>query len=782
MAGEPESKVCHRCGYVPATEDETTCPQDDSYLVPQADHDEAPDDALLGRVIAGKYAIIGLIGAGGMGAVYRAIQQPVGRQVALKVIRNTGGQAAIVEKRFEQEAAVVAQLEHANTVTLYDFGVDEDGTLYMAMELVRGRPLSSVLAQKGSFEPDRAAWVACGILDALSEAHHRGLIHRDIKPANVMLVEAGWGPEGLKVLDFGLTKVLGGEEEPAQRLTRTGAVFGTPHYMAPEQAAARPVGPQADLYSVGVMLYELLTGDVPFPGDSTLEVLMAHQQDEPPPLPSRLNVPPALASVLERALAKDPKDRFGSTGEMAAAIREAVGETRQPTAPSRDITADETLPADSDRLVRAAWLGETFAGPGGLGASAPGTTPARKGGTTSAEMAAEVVSPPEAHTAPAWAWAFAAFGTLVAVAGVTFLLASRRASQPVEAARPAATSPAPEAAARAPRDPAARASSPAGPETSPAPASRQGDADTVLVIESYHAGYGWDAAYRKAIEAALGGDHSVVFFQMDTKRLPTEVHAQRAQLAWKRYRELSPALVMLGDDNALKYLGPRFAGEEVPVVFLGINGTPEHYLPAGARNFTGVLERPPISEAVGAIGRVLPAVPRKVLVLFDAGTTSRAAVSETFGGQTRLRLSGVTADLKLISSWEVWRQTVLEARHDGYGAILLGTYQLVSDADAVQVPPDDVVRWVSASTPLPLFAIWGFAVGHDKALGGLVLSGRSLGEQAARIASRVLGGARPEDLPPEASEGGRYVFSKAQLARHRITLPEGIAAEATLVE
>jgi len=232
----PDSLVCHVCGLAagPQAEPGDRCPDDGTCYVFSTDHGLAPDDLFLGRVIGDKYPVLGVIGSGGMGTVYRALQEPVGRAVALKVVKYTGSDAREVQRRFVKEAKVVASLRHPNTITLYDFGVHEQETLYAVMELLDGHPLSAEL--RGEPMPyRRAATIVAAVLDALVEAHALGLVHRDLKPDNVMLVPTRWGTEGVKVLDFGIAKVLAGSEAASAGLTRAGVVFGTPRYMAPEQ-------------------------------------------------------------------------------------------------------------------------------------------------------------------------------------------------------------------------------------------------------------------------------------------------------------------------------------------------------------------------------------------------------------------------------------------------------------------------------------------------------------------------------------------------------------------
>jgi serine/threonine protein kinase len=278
-------------------------------------------DPLIGKLVNGRYLVQEVLGQGGMGKVYVAEQIAMKRQVALKVIRvgESGEMAAkmAVFKRFQQEALASSRLEHHNTVRVFDFGITEDGTLFIAMELLRGTTLSKIMC--GEPMPSRRAIrIAVQLCRSLAEAHQKGIIHRDLKPDNVMVFDTLDQSDFVKLLDFGIAKITAvtGESE----ITRTGLIMGTPAYMAPEQATAGLIGPGTDLYALGVILYEALTGHPPFTGGTPLAVLMKHVSEEVPPIvvdgfPP--DVPQGLIDIVFRLLEKKASNRPASAMDVA---------------------------------------------------------------------------------------------------------------------------------------------------------------------------------------------------------------------------------------------------------------------------------------------------------------------------------------------------------------------------------------------------------------------------------------------------------------------------------
>lgn len=271
--------------------------------------DESEEDPLLGQVLEGRYRIDALIGRGGMGAVYRAVQLNTGQAVAVKVVRFKYARDANAARRFHRELRAVSLLSHPNTIRVLDFGDSENGNLFMVLEFLSGCTLGHLMRQAGVLPESRVAKIGCEVARSLSEAHMAELVHRDLKPDNVMLVNAAGNPDFVKVLDFGIAKFLSGDSGQSS-MTRTGWVVGTPQYMAPEQASGvRELTPAVDVYALGVILYEAFSGTKPFPGDSPMAVMMAHIRNPVPELPPHLAVSPGMRELLGEMLAKDPGAR-----------------------------------------------------------------------------------------------------------------------------------------------------------------------------------------------------------------------------------------------------------------------------------------------------------------------------------------------------------------------------------------------------------------------------------------------------------------------------------------
>ncbi len=283
-------------------------------------------DPLIGRSIGGRYVITERIGAGGMGVVYKAKQGAVDRNVAIKVLLTRPAEKddeyETLVRRFHLEARAASKLSHPNTITIYDFGQDEDGLLYIAMEFLDGISLDRVLKQ-GALTPQRAVRVIMQLCHSLSEAHKKGIVHRDIKPDNIFLINLGGDNDFVKVLDFGVAKLRESSNNNDKTLTKAGMIFGTPKYMSPEQARCMPLDARSDIYAVGVMMYQLLTGAVPFDAEDHVSILLMHCSEPPEPFAKRrpdLQLPPELEAVVFKAMMKDRDARYQSVDEMAAAL------------------------------------------------------------------------------------------------------------------------------------------------------------------------------------------------------------------------------------------------------------------------------------------------------------------------------------------------------------------------------------------------------------------------------------------------------------------------------
>jgi tRNA A-37 threonylcarbamoyl transferase component Bud32/tetratricopeptide (TPR) repeat protein len=279
-------------------------------------------DALIGTVLDGRYLITGAIGEGGMGRVYRATHVHMDKQVALKVIHSELAHIEDITRRFEREAKSSSRLTDPHCISVTDFGRTADGTLFLVMELLDGESLEERLAVRGSLPVEKALDIAKQMLRGLAHAHSHGVVHRDLKPENVYLTTHGEETDFVKILDFGIAKLATGGEDTGMgvSLTRTGVVFGTPKYLSPEQALGDKVDRRADLYAVGVLLWEMLTGAAPFEADSAVDLLSMHLTAPVPSLATRGSFPPGLQELIDRAMAKRPRDRFASAEEFLEAI------------------------------------------------------------------------------------------------------------------------------------------------------------------------------------------------------------------------------------------------------------------------------------------------------------------------------------------------------------------------------------------------------------------------------------------------------------------------------
>ena len=269
----------------------------------------------------GQYRLVNLIGAGGMGEVYLAEHQLMKRPVAIKLIRPSKAADKQALARFEREVRATAKLSHWNTIEIFDYGQTEDGTFYYVMEYLPGLSLADPVERHGPLPPARAIHLLTQACDALSEAHHRGLIHRDLKPGNIFSAYRGGYHDVAKLLDFGLAKPISPDNEPIH-LTQEGSITGSPLYMAPEQALGdSEPDERSDIYSLGAVAYYLLTGRPPFEGERPIKIILAHAHDAVvPPSKHRVDLPPDLEQVILRCLAKNPLERYRSARELRDAL------------------------------------------------------------------------------------------------------------------------------------------------------------------------------------------------------------------------------------------------------------------------------------------------------------------------------------------------------------------------------------------------------------------------------------------------------------------------------
>ena len=307
------------------------------------------EDPWIGRMLANRYAVERVIAAGGMGRVYLATQMPLGRPVAIKVVRTEiQGSRQQFLRRFFLEASACARLTHPNIITIHDYGEAEDGNVFMAMEYLDGRSLDKEIKETAPMTPERALHITIQVSRALREAHGKGIIHRDLKPQNVMLMEQGDERDFVKVLDFGLVKMLSVEDEKAEaELTRAGVLLGSPNYMSPEQILGGTLDHRSDIYSLGVVLFKMLAGKNPFTRDSETDVIYKHVYHAAPTLASLgIAVPPIVEALVAKCLAKKASDRYASCKELVIALKDARREVMG-QGPRKKKKKKEELPEQS---------------------------------------------------------------------------------------------------------------------------------------------------------------------------------------------------------------------------------------------------------------------------------------------------------------------------------------------------------------------------------------------------------------------------------------------------
>ena len=285
-------------------------------------------DPYLGKEVAGQFRIVEKIGKGGMGSVYKAEQPDMNRHVAIKILHSRYLSRTDLVSRFRREARAMSQLSHPNTARVFLYGQLDDGACYFVMEHLVGQNLAQLVRAEGALEPKRAIGIMVQVCGALEEAHQAGIVHRDLKPENIFVTNQGGIRDFPKVLDFGLAKVTERQMRPGSMvLTQQGMVFGTPEFMSPEQAHGKTLDARSDIYSLGIILYELLTGKLPFDAKQPIEYIQLHVNATPIPLSKRrpkATFPSGLEEVVMAALAKKPEERYASAADFAAALESVL--------------------------------------------------------------------------------------------------------------------------------------------------------------------------------------------------------------------------------------------------------------------------------------------------------------------------------------------------------------------------------------------------------------------------------------------------------------------------
>ncbi|HNB23732.1 MAG TPA: serine/threonine-protein kinase, partial [Candidatus Melainabacteria bacterium] len=316
------SKTCTACGRR-YQGDMTVCPDDNMPLM------TVPDEDLVGTVLENKYEILEKIGAGGMGAVYKARHQLMHRQVAIKMVLAQLSANSMTLKRFTQEARATSQLNHPNILTVFDFGISPSNQPYLVMDFLEGVNFGRVLEETRQIPIPRAMGIFLQVCAALGHAHQKGIVHRDLKPSNIMLIELDGQPDFVKVLDFGIAKVLSSVDGETDNLTRTGEVFGSPLYMSPEQFRGKSMDARSDIYSLGCVMYRSLAGICPVTGKDVLECMYKHVNETIPPFSvtaPEAEIPERLEQIIMKALAKDPDERYASMNDLRADLEQCAEE------------------------------------------------------------------------------------------------------------------------------------------------------------------------------------------------------------------------------------------------------------------------------------------------------------------------------------------------------------------------------------------------------------------------------------------------------------------------
>ncbi len=311
------------------------CPNDATKLV--SDPEAGPSHSLIGMILDNRYRIISKLGEGGMGSVYASEHILLKKNVAIKVLRYDLARKEDVVRRFQNEAIAASRIGHENIIEVTDFGRTPDGSVYFVMEHLNGLALSDVIQKSGSIPLRRAIPILLQITKALSAAHSQGIIHRDLKPENIILIDKADRKDFVKILDFGISKMLDTSDR-AEKLTAMGMIVGTPEYMSPEQAAGMSVDKRTDIYSLGVIMYEMMTGRLPFLADNAIRILMMHQTEKPArPRDINPDIHIGMEQIILKCMEKKPEDRYQDMSEITHSLIQLLSVSSKPSEPKKTI-------------------------------------------------------------------------------------------------------------------------------------------------------------------------------------------------------------------------------------------------------------------------------------------------------------------------------------------------------------------------------------------------------------------------------------------------------------
>ena len=396
-------KICPVCT-TEYRDDVRFCPNDGQTL-----RSSGPTHDLVGQVLADRYHIMKKLGEGGMGQVYLAEHVKMGRRSAIKVMNPSMVHDPEAVARFNREASNASRISDAHVCAIYDFGETPEGLIYLAMEFIEGEPLTELIRSEGPLPLARAADIAIQVAAALQAAHDLGIVHRDLKPDNIMLTRSRDGADAVKVVDFGLAKAVGGEGG-GQKVTRTGLVVGTPEFMSPEQLSGDKLDGRSDVYSLGLVLFNMLTGTLPFAADSVQETMIKRLTDEPAELIEvrpDLHFPAGLQQILDIALARSPVDRYQSAAKLAhdlaavAGLSGAAGGAALPaTLTDGDDETELIEPVRARKRSRVPIVVGVIVALGAAGAVVTiGRTVKQTSSVPPADTARQIVAPPPVDTA-----------------------------------------------------------------------------------------------------------------------------------------------------------------------------------------------------------------------------------------------------------------------------------------------------------------------------------------------------------------------------------------------